>query len=103
MNFFSNVKFPVIIAVRGTLACYHHVVVVWKGVVFDYESKYTYPLTNESLTQICGKNTTFHGTSRGYGIWPPKKIKKLPQNAHIDDWGHTEWRTKNSRIRKYFI
>ena len=103
MIFFSNVKFPVIIAVRGTLACYHHVVVVWKGVVFDYELKYTYPLTNESLTQICRKNTTFHGISRGYGIWPPKKIKKLPQNVHIDDWGYTEWHTKNSQIRKYFI
>ncbi len=65
-----------IIAVRGTLACYHHVVVVWKEVVFDYESKYTYRLTKESLTQICGKNTTFHGISCGYGIWPPRKIKK---------------------------
>jgi hypothetical protein len=66
----------VIIAVRGTLASYHHVVVVWKRVVIDYESKYTYSLTNESLTQICGKNTTFHGISCGYGIWPPMKIKK---------------------------
>jgi hypothetical protein len=103
MIFFSNVKFHVIIAVRGTLACYHHVVVVWKGVVFEYESKYTYPLTNESFTQICRENTTFHGISRGYGIWPPKEIKKLPQNAGIDDWGYTEWRTKNSQIRKYFI
>ncbi len=75
-----------IIAVRETFACYHHVVVVWNEVVFDYESKYTYPLTNESLTQICGKNTTFHGINRGCGIWPPKKIKKLPQNTHINDW-----------------
>ena len=64
-----------IIAVRGTLACYHHVVVVWKGVVIDHEYKYTYPLTNELLTQICEKkNTTFHGISHGYGIWPSRKI-----------------------------
>jgi hypothetical protein len=103
MIFVSKVKFPVIIAVRGTFACYHHVVVVWNEVVFDYELKYTYLLTNESLTQICGINTTFHGISRGYGIWPPKKIKKLPQNAHINDWRYTEWCTKNSWIRKYFI
>ena len=41
MDFFLIVKFPVLIAVRGKLACYHHVVVVWKGMVFDYESKYT--------------------------------------------------------------
>ncbi len=92
-----------IVAVRGTLACYHHVVVVWNKVVFDYESKNTYPLTNETLTQICGKNTTFHGISCGNGIFPPKKIKKLPQNAHINDWGYREWQTKNSQIRKYFI
>jgi hypothetical protein len=68
MNFFSNVKFSVIFVVRGTLACYHHVVVVWNKVVYDYESKNSYPLTNENLTQICGENTTFHGISRGYGI-----------------------------------
>jgi hypothetical protein len=39
MNFFSNAKFPVIVAVRGTFACYHHVIVVWNNVVYDYESK----------------------------------------------------------------
>ena len=67
-NFFSYVKFPVIIAVSKILACYHHAVVVWKEVLIDYESKHTYPLTNESLAQIYGVNTTFHGISRGYGI-----------------------------------
>ena len=103
MNFLSNVKFPVIVAVRGTFACYHHVIVVWNNVVYDYESKNWYPLTNESLTQVCGQNTTFHGISCGYGIFPPKKIKQLAQNAHICDWGLTEWKTKNSPVRKYFI
>ncbi len=103
MNFFSNVKFPVIVAVRGTSACYHHVIVVWNNVVYDYESKNRYPLTNETLTEGCGVNTTFHGISCGYGIFPSKKIKQLAQNAHIRDWGYTEWQTKNSSIRKYFI
>ena len=102
-NFFSYVKFPVIIAVSKTLACYHHAVVVWKEVLIDYESKHTYPLTNESLAQIYGINTTFHGISRGYGIWPPSRIINSPENAHIDDWGYTDWCTPNSRIRKYFI
>jgi hypothetical protein len=103
MNFLSKVIFPVIIAVKGTFACYHHVIVVWKNVVYDYESKHRYPLTNESLTQVCGQNTTFHGISCGYGIFPPKKIKQLAQNAHICDWGLTEWKNKNSPVRKYFI
>jgi hypothetical protein len=60
-------------------------------------------LTNESLTQVCGQNTTFHGISYGYGIFPPKKIKQLAQNGHILDWGLTEWKTKNNSVRKYFI
>ncbi len=102
-EFLSNVKFPVIAAVRGTFACYHHVIVVWNNVVYDYESKNGYPLTNESLTQVCGQNTTFHGISCGYGIFSPKKIKQLAQNAHIRDWGFTEWQTKNSPVRKSFI
>ena len=103
MNFISYVKFSVIIAVKATHACYHHVIVVWKGIIIDYESKYTYSLTNESLTQICGKNTTFHGISRGYGIFPPRRIMNVPENAHIDDWGYTEWCIPKSQIRKYFV
>jgi hypothetical protein len=58
-----DMKFPLIISVMGTLACYHHVVVVWRGMIIDYESKYTFPLTNYSFAQICGVNTTFAGIS----------------------------------------
>ncbi len=43
----------------GTHACYHHDVVILRGMINDYESKYTFPLTNDSLRQICGVNTTF--------------------------------------------
>jgi hypothetical protein len=45
----------------GTHTCYHHVVVIWRGMIIDYESKYTFSLTNDSLRQICGVNTTFAG------------------------------------------
>ena len=67
-------KFPLIILVKGTHASYHHVVVTWRGMIIDYESKYTFPLTNDSLRQICGVNTTFHGVSCGYGIFLPNHI-----------------------------
>jgi hypothetical protein len=67
-------KFPLIILVKGTHASYHHVVVTWRGMIIDYESKYTFPLTNDSLRQICGVNTTFDGISCGYGIFPPNHI-----------------------------
>jgi hypothetical protein len=58
INILSNMKFPLIISVMGTHACYHHVVVIWRGVIINYESKYTFPLTNDSLREICGVNTT---------------------------------------------
>ncbi len=58
----------------GTHACYHHVVVILTGMIIDYESKYTFPLTNDSLRQICGGNTTFAGISCGYGISSPNHI-----------------------------
>ncbi len=71
INILRNMKFPLIISVMGIHACYHHVVVIWRGVIIDYESEYTFPLTNDSLSQICGVNTTFAGISYGYGIFPP--------------------------------
>ncbi len=54
----SEIKFPLIISVMGTHACYHHVVVVWRGMIIDYESEYTFSLTNDSLRQISAVNTS---------------------------------------------
>jgi hypothetical protein len=68
-------KFPLVISVMGTHACYHHVLILWRGMIIDYESKYTFPFTNDSLKQICGVNTTFVGISCGYGIFPPNHIQ----------------------------
>jgi hypothetical protein len=48
-----------LILVESKAAAYQHVVVVWREMVIDYESKYTYPLTEDTLRQICGVNTTF--------------------------------------------
>ncbi len=68
-------KFPFIIAVKRTHACYNHIVVIWRGMIIDYESRYTLQLTKDSLRQICGVNTTFHGLSCVYGIFPSNHIK----------------------------
>ncbi len=67
-------KFPLTISVMGAHACYHHVVVIWRGMIIIYESKFTFPLTNDSLRQVCGVNTTFVGIGCGYGIFPPNHI-----------------------------
>jgi hypothetical protein len=33
-----EIKFPMLISVKSKLAIYHHVVVVWRDMVIDYES-----------------------------------------------------------------
>jgi hypothetical protein len=97
-----NMKFPLIISVMGTHACYQHIVVVWRGMIIDYKSKYTFPLTKESLRQICGVNTTFAGISCSYGIFPPNFICNSMDIISIEDWGINKYNIKGSFIRKYF-
>ena len=63
-----EIKFPMLISVESKFATYHHVVVVWREMVIDYESMYTYSLTEDTLRQICGVDTTFQRISCGYGI-----------------------------------
>jgi hypothetical protein len=95
-------KFPLIISVMGTHACYHHVVVIWRGMIIDYEFNYTFPLTNDSLRQICGVNITFVGICCGYGIFLPNHIQNSIDNIFVEDWGINEYNIKGNSIRKYF-
>ncbi len=70
--------------------------------IIDNESKYTFPLTNDSLRQICGVNTTFAGISRGYEIFPLKDIHNFMDNISFEDWGINKYNTKGSSIKKHF-
>jgi hypothetical protein len=54
-----KIKFTMLISVESKFATYHHVVVIWREMVIDYESMYMYPLTEDTLRQICSVNTTF--------------------------------------------
>jgi hypothetical protein len=54
-----EIEFPMLISVESKFATNHHMVVVWREMVIDCESMYTYPLTEDTLRQICGVNTTF--------------------------------------------
>ncbi len=65
-------------------------VVVWREMVIDYESIYMYPLTEDTLRQICGINTTFQQISCGCGILPLTICKALEANQNIQDWGIAE-------------
>ncbi len=51
-----EIKFPMLISVESKLATYHHVVVVWRRMVIDYESMHTYPLTKDTLRQMALSN-----------------------------------------------
>ncbi len=54
---------------------------MWRNKTIDFECMHTYPLTEESLRQVCGFHTTFQRIVRGYGIFPSKKIayhQKIP-------------------------
>ncbi len=54
-----------LISVESKLATYPHVVVVWREMVFDNESMYMHPLTEDTLRQICSVNATFQQISLG--------------------------------------
>ena len=99
----AKMKFPVVISVESTRTMYNHVVVVWNEVVFDYEAKYTYPLTEDSLRNVCGNNTSFTKITSGYGIFPSKEVRNSLANAHIEDWGGTEYYSSNGMLKKYFL
>ncbi len=97
-----EIKFPTLISVESKAAAYKHVVVVWREMVIDYESMYMYPLTEETLRQICGVNTTFQRISCGHGILPSKTCKALQANQNIQDWGTAEYYKQGSSLREYF-
>jgi hypothetical protein len=71
-----EIKFPMLILAEGKFATYHHVVVVWQQRVIDYNSLFTYTLTQESLRQICGVNTACIRISSGMASFPQNKLTK---------------------------
>jgi hypothetical protein len=97
-----EIKFPMLISVGSKLAIYHYVNVVWREMVIDYESMYKYPLTADTLRQICGVNTNFQQISCGCGILPSTICKALEANQNIQDWGIEELYKPGSSIGKYF-
>ncbi len=97
-----EIKFLVIISVQAQCATYNHVVVIWRKMVTDYESKYIYPLTEDSLRQVCGLTTTFQQITGGYGIFSSKHIRQSTEKEFIKNWGTSEYYEPGGSIRKYF-
>ncbi len=65
------------ISVESEFAAYHHVVVVWREMAIDYESMYTYPLTEDTLRQICMSILPFNKSAVGMASYRQKFVKKL--------------------------
>jgi hypothetical protein len=91
-----------LISVESKFATYHHVVVVWREMVIDYESIYIYPLTEDKLRQTCSVDTTFQRISCGYGILPLTICKSFEANHNVLDWGIADLYKPGSSIRDYF-
>ena len=81
--------------------CFAAVVVVWRNKIIDFKSMHTYPLTEESLRQVCGVHTTFQRICNGYGIFPSKQIHNSTENAFIKDWGMDDFYKKGGSVRRY--
>jgi len=103
LNALFQIKFPMLIAVQSSLALYKHVVVVWRNKIIDFESMHSYPLTEESLRQVCGVHTTFQRIVCGYGIFPSKQIHNSTENAYIKDWGLDDFYKEGGSVRGYFV
>jgi hypothetical protein len=97
-----EIKFPMLISVESKFAAYQHVIVVWREMVIDYESMYTYPLTEDTLKQICSVNTTFQQISCGYGILTSTICQNCEGNQYIQGWGIADLYKPGGSIRDYF-
>ena len=69
----SKIIFPVIVLVVGQFSLYNHVVVVWKGMIFDIGHEYPFALTVDSVDSLAGKNNPFHRLVRGIGIYHQRR------------------------------
>ncbi len=103
LNALVEIKFPMLISVQSSQAIYKHVVVVWRNKIIDFECMHTYPLTEESLRQVCGVHTTFQRIVSGYRIFPSKEIRSSPENAYVQDLGMDDFYKKGGSVRRYFM
>ncbi len=55
----SKISFPVIVSVVGRFSLYNHVVVVWKGMIFDIENEYPFALTVDSVEYLAERKKSF--------------------------------------------
>ena len=93
-------KFPVILSMNIKNAIYKHVIVVWQGMIIDFEQWATYPLTESNIDFSCGPCSSFIALDRGYGLFPNKEMKKhIKKKYGILDVGLSDYQKGH---RKFF-
>lgn len=92
----SAIKLPVLISVCGHDSVYNHVVVVWRGIIIDFETSSPYALTVSNVENICGPKNAFHRIRCGLIILPSKKMKGAIKD--FTDWGEHHLRVNFSHL-----
>jgi hypothetical protein len=93
-------QFPVLLLVNSKNAVYNHVVVIWQGRVFDYESENINMLTKDSLQQISGANMFFSHVSCGFRLFPLANIQAL--SPEITNWEKDDTNGNKLTLMKFF-
>ncbi len=74
-----EIKFPMLISVENKFATYHYVVVVWREMVIDYKSMYTYLLTEDHWGKYAVLILPFKESAVGMASYRQQFAKHLRQ------------------------
>lgn len=86
----AQIRLPIMISVLGQHSVYNHVVVAWRGIIIDFETRQPYPLTLSNVDNICGAKNPFMKLTRGYVICPSRRMKIAV--GDLSDWGEQDIR-----------
>ena len=65
---------PIIAILKGTKMSRDHVVGIWQNQIVDFESPFTYLLTENNLNYACGEGCNFLGLVKPTALFPPHDV-----------------------------
>jgi hypothetical protein len=92
----KQVHLPVLMSVVGKHSMYNHVVVIWRDMIIDFESRHVPTLCVRNVEQICGPKNPFLKISRGCMILPSRKMKYSVGDR--SDWGEAVLRDRSYKF-----
>jgi hypothetical protein len=91
----KQICLPVLISVVGKHSMYNHVVIIWRDMIIDYESRHVSSLCVQNVEQICGPKNAFLKIARGIVILPSRKMKFSVGDR--SDWGEGAIRDRSCK------